>query len=281
MANPIPHDYDASAHILSGHLHLPLMQEIKPQAHVNLRKEGGYLSEHALDYRLESVISFSAAHTQVAGNRDPKTGHGWSTLTTSVVENLNVLEVVTADRVVGQIATEHPLDGYVPRVTFLATRFDNLRIAGHPVHLKLNNGILGDKPQSDGSYTREAGVLQRVGDHYDNIRKQQNVPAEILQRYNQFPSTLNGRETVECSLVTQIDGSFPGKCYGHVIDVPDFGKVYLAVVRVEHWDWKADATQTPKQSQISLTMIELELGCPIAGHTVIGQSVTNGMPTGG
>ena len=61
-----------------------------------------------------------------------KPGHGWATLTTVVVDDLNVLEVLTADRVVGQIITDYPLEGYVPAVSFLGTRFDNLRIAGHP-----------------------------------------------------------------------------------------------------------------------------------------------------
>jgi len=57
-----------------------------------------------------------------------------------------VLDVLTADRVVGQIITEHPLVGYVPIISFLGTRFENLRIAGHPVELDLDLNILGDKP---------------------------------------------------------------------------------------------------------------------------------------
>ncbi len=58
------------------------------------------------------------AYTQVAGNRSTKSGQGWTTLTTSVIEGLNVLDVVTADRVVGQTITEHPLEGYVPSDQF-------------------------------------------------------------------------------------------------------------------------------------------------------------------
>ena len=79
-------------------------------------------------------LSYEAAHTQVAGNRETKPGHdGYTTLVTSVVEGLNILDVVTADLVVAQISTDHPLVGYVPSITFLGTRFENLRIAGHKV----------------------------------------------------------------------------------------------------------------------------------------------------
>ncbi len=113
------HRYHAEASVLEGHLQRPLSQEIKPQAYVKLPEHGGYLAQRAEDYRIEGVLSFRSAYTQVAGNPDVKPGHGLTTLSTSVVEGLNVLDVVTADRVVGQISTEHPIGGYVPHVTFL------------------------------------------------------------------------------------------------------------------------------------------------------------------
>src|SRR5215469_6487835 len=103
------HRYHANATVLSGHLRLPLVQQIEPQAHAHLREAGGYLAERAENYRLESVISFRSAYTHVAGNRSTKPGQGWTTISTTVIEGLNVLEIVTADRIVGQTITEHPL----------------------------------------------------------------------------------------------------------------------------------------------------------------------------
>src|SRR5215469_11907277 len=99
------HNYHAEATILSGHLQLPLVQKIEPQAHSQLKVEGGYLSERAKEFRIESVLSFRSGYTHVAGNRSLKPDEGWTTLTTTVIEGLNVLDVVTADRVVGQIIT--------------------------------------------------------------------------------------------------------------------------------------------------------------------------------
>ncbi len=197
------HRYHAEATVLHGDLYHPLVQEIKPQTNVKLAEGGGYLSEHAEPYRLEGVISFEKAYTQVAGNPDSKPGHGWSTLATSVVEKLNILEVVTADRVVGQIATDHPLEGYVPTVHFLGTRFENLRIAGHPVNIDIypDPGFLGERPANDGAYTRHPGLLKRLEEQFERIRKSDKVPDAIVQRYNGVSSTSDGIETIECSLV--------------------------------------------------------------------------------
>ncbi len=269
------HHYHAEATILSGHLHLPLAQEIQPQTHALLPKVGGYFSEHVAEYRLEGVISFKSAYTQVAGNQDPKPGHGWATLTTTVVEGLNVLEVLTADRVVGQIITEHPLEGYVPRISFLGTRFENLRIAGHPVHLDFDANILGDKPDGDGQYSKESGLTTRVKSQYNRILQSEGLHDDLRESYNRLSSTLGSGEAVECSLVNRVSGSHPGASFGHIIHVPDFGKIILARLKVTHDDHKTP-TGAPRITNINLTMVDLELGCAVKGNVPIGNGSSNG-----
>jgi hypothetical protein len=270
------HTFHAEATILKGDLEHPLVQEIKPQSNVKLSEEGGYLSEHAEPYRLEGVISFNKAYTQVSGHRDSKPGHGWSTLVTSVVEGLNVLEVVTADRVVGQIATHHPLEGYVPSVHFLGTRFENLRIAGHPVDVVMHPDpyYMGPKPDDDGPYTRHPSFLERLSKQLGSICGE-GVPAEISGRYNQLPSksTTDDGESLECSLVSSVSCPSFGKCFGHVIDIPDFGKIFLAVLHVKHWDFDGGS---PKKTLFDLKMIELQMGCIGKGSTLVGNTVVNG-----
>ena len=269
------HNYHAEATVLEGHLRLPLVHEIKPQAHAKLSDEGGYLAQRAEDYRLESVISFRSAHTQVSGNRDVKPGHGWATLTTTVVEGLNVLDVLTADRVVGQIITEHPLAGYVPSFSFLGTHFDNLRIAGHPVKLDLDLGTLGSNPANDAPYTLHPSLIERVSAQYDRIRKSHDLPADLAERYNQLSSTLGSREAVECSLVNHAAGAYPGLCFGHVIRVPDFGTITLAKLHLKHEDFKEE-TGVPQKTTAHLTMIGLKLGCAIEGSAGVGIGSSNG-----
>ena len=269
------HEYDAETMVLSGHLVLPVSQKIEPQAHTKLPENGGYFSQRLDGYRLESVISFRSAYSHVSGNKSNKTGGGWNTLTTTVVEGLNVLEVLTADRVVGQTITEHPLEGYMPSISFLGTRFENLRIAGYPVKMEFDYDIFGPRPINDLPYVKDAGVVSRVSRQYDRILRNKNLPAALQERYNQLSSTLGGSEEVECSLVNRVAGLFPGSSFGNVITVPGFGTITLAKLTVKHED-QHEKTKVYKKTTFTLTMIDLKLGCAIEGAMGIGGNGTNG-----
>jgi hypothetical protein len=271
------HTYHAEAHALAGEIVLPLAQNITPHALTSVPEDGGYRAQQAQQYRLETVISYGRAHTQVSGHQELKPGRGYLTLATSVIEDVNILNIVTADRVVAQIATEHPLQGYVPRITFLGTHFQNLRIAGHLVELDLDIDIVGEKPENDLPYTKDAGFVDRISRQHARLREHPNVFAEILGRYNRVPESFGslegGRETVECSLVRQAKGSYPGKTCGHVIHLRDFGKIYLAMVTVEHEDYEHGI---PKKTTVSLEMIRAEMGCIATGKAGVGKAKTNG-----
>jgi hypothetical protein len=269
------HDFHAEAKIIDGVLHSPLERKILPQAHTQLPKEGGYLHANALDYRLERVLSFASAYTHVAGNPGRKPREGWKTLCTTVVEGLNVMEVLTADRVVGQIITEHPLEGHVPSFHFLGTRFENLRIAGKPVDLDLDLTIFGDKPENDGAYTKHQDVINRISNQYKRISASKDLPDDLAGRYNQLASSLGSPETVQCSLVNQAAGSYPGRTFGHIIRVRDFGTITLGKVNVTHSDFNAE-TGISHRTLVELTMIDLKLGCAVDGDIPIGNGGSNG-----
>lgn len=268
------HVYNAEAMAISGSLTLPVEQPIEPQAHSQLDPEGGYFSQRASTFRLQSLISYNAAYTHVAGNKSTKTGEGWNTLTTTVVEGLNVMDVVTADRVVGQMITQHPLVGYTPSVSFLGTRYENLRIAGYPVEVDFDHEIFGLQPVEDLPYAKEAGFLSRVLRQYDRILRNKNLPDGLKGHYNQLATTL-GAEAVECSLVNQVAGRFPGSIFGHVITIPGFGAITLGKVTVKHED-PHEMTRVPKKTTVKLTMIDLKFGCVIAGTSLVGTGSSNG-----
>src|SRR6267378_6453339 len=200
------HLFHAQAEILSGELQHPLNQTIQPQAYVKLPEEGGYRSERAENYRLEGVLSFKSAYTQVAGNRSLKGDgdKGWVTLVTSVVEGLNILDVVTADRVVGQASTHHPFKGHVPAITFLGTRFENLKINGHHVNPVLDLEICGPPPAGDRPYFEDAGFLGRVQKQRAAISGAKNLPDWARQKYDWISSATKARDGVECSLVSSV-----------------------------------------------------------------------------
>ncbi|MGA2560084.1 MAG: hypothetical protein ABSF17_10440 [Terracidiphilus sp.] len=269
------HFFNADATILDGFLNLPIEKEIKPLGALALSEKGGYRSERVEDFHLEEVISYRSAYTQVAGNNDVKADHGWATLATVVIEGLNILEVLTADRIVGQIIADHPPVGYVPSISFLGTRFENLRIAGHPVHLELDPHILGVRPIDDTSYGLDSGVRGRVSAQHGRICQHAELPADLRGRYNSLSSNVGARETVECSLVNQASGGYPGLTFGNVLRIPNFGTITLAKVTVTHEDFK-DGTNVPETTTVRLRMIDLELGCAVAGHGGVGTGSTNG-----
>src|SRR6202158_631391 len=166
------HYYHADASALGGYFESPVAQIIAPQASMSLSPAGGYGSVRSENFRIEGVLSYRSASTQVSGHLSKKEGKGWMTLVTSVVEGLNVLDVITADRLSVQISTEHPLERDYPKVTFLGTSFENFKVAGCPVDVSVDFNIC-DQGNGDG-YRRESCVsserfLARVAGQYERM----------------------------------------------------------------------------------------------------------------
>jgi hypothetical protein len=254
---------------------MPVAQTLYPAGPAQLDETGGYQCCRANDHRVEGVVAFASGYSQVSGGEIQKPSGGWSTISTTVIEGLNILEVVTADRIVGQIITEHPAEGYVPRISFLGTRFENLRIAGHPVHLELALDILGEEaPADDGSYTQDRGVISRISSQYKAARGKK-PPSELAGQFDELKSTIGNRDAIEGSLISQLETSFPGQFFNHVIRIRDFGTITLAKLRVEHEDFHPKKG-SPKKTTVKLTMIECKLGCAIAGAMDLAEPSNNG-----
>jgi len=128
------HSFHADASAFGGQLEQPFERIIPSQAPLTLSPDGGYNSVRVDSFQVEGLFSFKSAYSQVSGIVSKKRP-GWTTLATSVIEGLNVGEIFLADRVVAQIITDHPATAgkYAPRINFIGTRFDNLRIGGCPV----------------------------------------------------------------------------------------------------------------------------------------------------
>jgi hypothetical protein len=289
------HEYNGEASILSAHLVQPLEDDIKPQARVTLPKNGRYQFKKAHPFRFKGIISYHSGYAQVAGHPSSK-GDGFATLATAAVEGLNVLDVVTADRVVAQISTVHPPfgTGQVPRVTFLGTRFENLRIGGHKIKVTRNLEILGPKPAGDKSYFEDPGVQSRVSLQYDTIATAEGHPELAAAAYPKGRAGVIGSDELQCSLVDSVEGepeepkpgetapkvSYGGTSFGHVIDVPHFGKIFLAELKVTR-----EPSKNPKlvadKYRFHLTMIRLEMGCLAQGSAAVAPVDTNGQGKGG
>jgi hypothetical protein len=291
---PTTHKYHAEANILNGHLRQPVNQEINRQAPVKLNDlRGGHFFQRSERYSLEGLISFRSGYSHVSGNRSLK-NHGWVTLATSVLEGLNVLDVITADRVVAQVSTEHPLkDGHTPYVTFLGTHFENLRVGGYRVEAELDLGICGEKPQGDELYTSDLSFLDRVEQQCASIARATGLPSAVQTKYHTDLKTIDelkargpgeksngsgkngsGPEVV-CSLVKSIGTiPIPGvKSFGNVLEIPGFGVVSLAVLRVGE---KIYERGDRPSNYFDVTMLRLEMGCIGDGQANAGNVTANG-----
>src|SRR5580765_3425451 len=178
------HEYHADAHVLSGELMRPVEQKIEQHAPVSLKgRRSGHLTRQAEDVSIEGLVTFERGHSRVSGSKSMKPGHGWVTLSTSILEGLNVFEIVTCDRMVSQVSTEHPeVDGHFPHVTFLGTQFDNLQVSGIPLKLKLNYGICG-KRVKDESYLDNLDFLKRVAEQTAGIAGTDGLPKDVKASY--------------------------------------------------------------------------------------------------
>jgi hypothetical protein len=274
--------YEGEADLLEIEMKEPFQEKVRPQAKVELHGSGEgshYQFKQSGPFRLEGIVSYQSGYTQVGGALSQKHQGHYSTLVTSALEGVNILDVLTADRVVAQISTEYPLDGAVPEVSFLGTRFENLRIGGHKVELDTNLDLLGTRPVDDTSYFKNQNVIDRIAQQYEKLSTHENLPDWARERYPRDgegwkPKNGNpGVDIAKCSLVNRVNCS--QKSFGHVIDIPHFGKFFLGELTVR----RVPASNQDEYDAYAfyLTMVRMELGCTPSGNG----SMTSGGQGGG
>jgi hypothetical protein len=170
----------------------------------------------------------------------------------------------------------HPAygNGQVPSVTFLGTRFDNLRIAGRKVETEQCHEILGPRNEDDRSYFDDRDVMNRISRQYERIAECRNLPDWAREEYLTARPTINDYAELKCSLINGVEGS-PGTSFGHIIDLPHFGKIFLGELKVRREPGNP-ARGTYDRYKFHLTMIRLQMGCLAKGTTCIGTLDSNG-----
>jgi len=297
------HVYHAEAQVLSGALEHPVQQQLENYGRLafeRTRREG-HLTEEVGETTIEGLISFRSGRTSVSGslikNKKDLWGNdhsGWVTLSTSVIEGLNVFEVITADRMVAQVSTEHALiNGHVPKVTFLGTRFENLRVAGFPVQIELDLAICGEQPADDRTYLQDTGFLERVQRQLDGIAGAKGLPETLKKQYDaeivnieDLRKRAKGKDErktdkLQCALVKSIGPiPVPGvKTFGNVIFIPYFGTVALGEIEVglePSYDGFGEPAFKPYSNYFALNMADMRLGCIGGGKLLAGGAKANG-----
>jgi hypothetical protein len=278
----VVHYYHADATALGGHIKRPFDQPIPVQAPVSLPPVGGYAEARGRKhFKVKSIVSFEDAYTQVAGSVNKENG-AFTTLVTSTIEKFNVLDTFTADRVVAQISVDHPPSGYIPRVSLIGTQFENARIGGDRVEIVLDLDVCrhsneGEYPDQRCMYDRQ--FLAKVAEQYRRINDAKSMPDWIQDKtvpdwvkgrykWDVSEAALNKKGYVLCSIVKEIRGKFPGKQYHNIVEIPEFGKIFLGELIVDC-------------ASFQLIMARFELGSPTEACMTAAVGKTNGSGGGG
>jgi hypothetical protein len=251
----------------SGQINHPFHDIISVQAASALTSDGGFSTARVDGFRYKEIFSFASAYTQVTGS-EPHTGV-FETLSLSVVEKLNILGVVTCDRVVARVTTKFPGDrgegaspppetSIVPRGSY----YERLRI-GNEFFESLEIADYLCQPE----YACWSGLLNAL---------ESNETRTLLQPLSLPAPGPNGKPAP-----LRYGGKAPGmlgfgvalrapKNAGEVgdplrIEVPQFGTVHLG-----EFFCYPDSRQ--------LTMLRVELGCPVAGGLSLGIGSGGGTP---
>jgi hypothetical protein len=317
--NATSHYFHAEAHALAGRLKLPFEEEIKKQAFVKLeghladlpveeRAQRNYFSQHAKNFRLEGIFSYAAAHTQVSGHQSDKHDGASVTLATSVVEDLNILNVVTADRVVAQISTTHFPGEYCPHVTFLGTHFENLRIARHRAEPYLKLDLAGARAEGKDALpmNKGTGLMTTLEAQYRRLKEKigglaaeerekmrlMDTDSSLGKKYHGFSVDYAGIQQqaddarkndndwdgITCSLVehVEIKDISVKAADGQSIQIPPPAQTFGHVIHIPDFGNIFLAELTVKHNSYNLTMIRLEMGCLAAGSGGVGSCSVNG-----
>jgi hypothetical protein len=236
----IPFHFHALGNAFSGSFDRPFVHDIPAQAATSLPSIGGHATARVENFRAHHFVSFKAGHAHVSGSwMDDKTV---VTAASATLEGLNILEFITADRVVARLTSEGRHGQKETHIIALGSEFDNLRIGGHPVKVTLHHDLFLKNPTHD-DLTKAVASLKNSG--------------RIVE---------TGDGAILCSLVEKIETNLPGvEIKGHILRIPHFGEVALAEV------FAVPGTRT-------LTMIRLKLGSPSGGVAAGPEVLSQGQP---
>jgi hypothetical protein len=243
--------YHADAVGASGNLTLPVQETMPIQASVCLPVIGGHGAAEVNEFRYRNILYFSWAESTVVGSYSEKDkAHGSAAM--AIIEGLNIMDVVTCDRIVARVTTKHA--GNEPSIIPMGSLFENLRIAGYPITPDL----------AIDTFT-QLETWERLNSAHDNdpkIREQLNKQS-FHKPVERLPTS---KGIFGCTLVRDF-GPLPSglEVRDGGIYVPHFGTVYLGEFYVSQYSRR-------------LLMMHVDLGCSTEGCFGAGGSGGNGIP---
>ncbi|MDE3199254.1 MAG: hypothetical protein KGN84_23085 [Acidobacteriota bacterium] len=260
---PTRYRYKGSAYAAAGILHTPCHEIIPTQASANLADFGGHGQAHVEMFRHRDILHFDHAHSEVSGSRSHRDEPGatHSTLVRTTIDKLNILGMVTADKVVAHLVSTYKEGEDEASVRLVGSRFENLKIAGIPVKVCYSLDVLDGHHRH--SKLKEAfGVNEKVRALFGSHELYRKAPPEVKRFLDPPPAAgdemphYDGVSVV--SIVKELKPDCEAfECHGHVIHLEGFGTIRLGEVRI-------------CRKTRHLSMIQIKLGCPVEGETSVG-----------
>jgi len=238
----IPFHFHAFAHALAGEFRHPLWSIIPARASASLSTIGGHAIVEERAFHFQDFVCFKSAHTFLSGKH--RRDDTYVTHASTVVKGLNILGMVTADKIVSRLTSVHRPKETEGHIIAEDSRFEGLKINGQDVKVTLRHDLL---------------VQCKT---FDSLAK--GIAGD--KKSGKIWGLDEDRKVALCSLVEKIDTKLGGvDLKQHVIEVKNFGKIFLAEV------FTSPGTRT-------LTMLRLELGSPHVAEITVGEATTNGQP---
>jgi hypothetical protein len=245
--------YHASAFSISAEFDRPRKHSLAPQASTLLATHGGHNTQRVSGYKADGLISFKEAYSEVAGSYDECNGMH-TTYALSVLEGVNVADMLTADRVVSRMAVYYSADDKnEASYDIVGSYYENLRIAGHKVDIKLATNVFHDHD----TYSKVTRAHQKnttddwlVGSKLSGLKNEEL--ADLENTYNAL-SGISGA-VKECKnkknrpadrggywfspanhldWAAQPEGPSEIQAFGSIICIPKFGVIRLAEMTVQ------------------------------------------------
>lgn len=257
--------FRGNAVAFGGRISSPVCETLDALGSAVLPPTGGFASATAGPFNHRNIASFERATSTVAGRLSAhENGETYDTQVTVAIEGLNVLDMVTADRVVARLTSSHPRDKNDPEMLPTGSYFENLRIAGIPIearphaellragnYVELSRVCAERFPDPSGGGERQAPPVSPMPDW------KPGAPSPVFEdRFLLAPLFDAGDEKVLSTA-----GAVAGDPRG--IHVPGFGTIYVGEYLISRFSRR-------------LTMLRIELGCPVKGTIMFGNGETNG-----
>jgi hypothetical protein len=246
--------HQASAIAAWGQITRPFCDLIPTQAALTLPVTGGYGSTRVEGFRYKEILSFASAYSEVAGSKHSPDGP-FDTLALTAIEKLNILDVVTCDRVVARISSMS--NGDEPEITTVGSRFERLRI-GNQFFEELDFGV---------GVLCECATWTQLRRALQDGKKRETLTQSALSAPNGDPIPLPDPEKMPYvlgfSLAPGAGKPSSVKQVPWKIEVPQVGTVHLGEVFVSQYSRR-------------LVMIRVELGCPLGGSAGSGAPGSGG-----